>query len=97
LVGKIFNKKPPKLLNPDESKIAKRATIDLTSQFVETDVLSRENLEKTKSVGNIEVEYDTPLMSVDEVLKDFQWDAGGDASALEKRLMHEIQALESVR
>ncbi len=43
------------------------------------------------------MEHATPQMSVDEVLKDFQWDAGGDASALEKRLMDEIQALESVQ
>lgn len=44
-----------------------------------------------------DVDTAVPLMSVDEVLNDFQWDAGGDASALEKRLIDEIQALETVR
>ena len=38
----------------------------------------------------------TSLMNVEEMLTDFNWKASGNAAALEKRLLGELQALEAV-
>jgi hypothetical protein len=38
----------------------------------------------------------TSLMNVEELLTDFNWKASGNAAALEKRLLGEVQALEAV-
>lgn len=35
-------------------------------------------------------------IDLDIMLQDFQWDVGGDASALEQRFIMELQALEKV-
>jgi hypothetical protein len=35
-------------------------------------------------------------LNIDEVLTDYDWKAGGDASALEARLLNELAALEAV-
>lgn len=38
----------------------------------------------------------TSLMNVEEMLTDFNWKESGNAAALEKRLLGELQALEAV-
>jgi hypothetical protein len=39
---------------------------------------------------------DLPSIDLDLMLSDFNWQASGDASALEARLISELQALEKV-
>ncbi|KAI8900951.1 exocyst complex component Sec3-domain-containing protein [Globomyces pollinis-pini] len=44
---------------------------------------------------NAHIDVDLPTIDLDEILADFNWNASGDASALEARLITELQALES--
>lgn len=58
-------------------------------------------LKLNKSFMNLEeallrVQEEQEELSIDEVLADFEWKAGADASALETRLNNELAALEAV-
>lgn len=44
----------------------------------------------------LKAQEDQEDLNIDEVLADFEWKAGADASALESRLQNELSALESV-
>jgi hypothetical protein len=57
--------------------------------------------EQLNMPGNLEdaflkVQYEQENLNIDEVLTDYNWEVGGDSSALETRLVNELMALEAV-
>ena len=90
----------PKLVNIDAKKLSKISTIDL-KQFKRKNAINDNGeeigilSEKENTFKKDEVKF-TPQVDIDQVLNNFNWQASGDASILEKRLQDEIMALEVV-
>ena len=90
----------PKLVNIDPKKLSKLSTIDL--RHLKKKNSANENLEEDGALlesGNAvknEIMKLMPQVDIDQVLNNFNWQASGDATILEKSLQDEIVALEVV-
>ena len=81
------SKKLPKLVNIDLKKITKNASIDLKKN---------QDNQQVNKISAKKIEKIVPDLDLNQILSNFNWDASGDASALEKTLQEEVQALEAV-
>ncbi|KAJ3047464.1 hypothetical protein HK097_011510, partial [Rhizophlyctis rosea] len=106
-----YLKRLPKLINVDEESLKGQMHLDashlsatekaFTNTF--TNFMQRPrgvNFEEEEEAAEEtqeepDVEPALPLINLDEVLQDFNWQAGGNAADLEARLTKELQALEA--
>jgi hypothetical protein len=91
-----YIKKLPKLMNFDEEMIFDQMEALSVSQTAApvTNEIDDEEVEEGDEITEIG-EVEIPNLDLDEILQDFHWSAGGDASALEQTLLSELNALES--
>lgn len=94
-----------KLVNFDEELIQEQMTI-VNEQNAAIDAQGDATEEKGEYMEELEdeiiddldaqFEIELPHVDLDVILSDFNWNAKGDAAALEAKLVTELQALEAV-